>query len=274
MYFISMVNFLFLGEIVSKPGVEVLRQSLDDIKKRYEIDYTIVNAEGMTGGFGIGKMHSLLLGKLGINISTGGEKLFFKIDMVEHIKKASYMLRPFNMPPECPGRGYRIIELKDRKFLIANIIGNADFQRVHAQNALLSADVLKKKAEEENAILLIFFHASATAEKNTMLYFLDGKAAAVIGTHTKVLTADGKITENGTAYISDNGRVGSFLSVGGFEPELEIRKLKSAMPIRSRECWEDPRLQGVVVSIDELSGKAVGIKVLNESVNLDGKREE
>lgn len=274
MYFISMVNFLFLGEIVSKPGVEVLRQSLDDIKKRYEIDYTIVNAEGMTGGFGIGKMHSLLLGKLGINLSTGGEKLFFKIDMVEHIKKASYMLRPFNMPPECPGRGYRIIELKDRKFLIANIIGNADFQRVHAQNALLSADVLKKKAEEENAILLIFFHASATAEKNTMLYFLDGKAAAVIGTHTKVLTADGKITENGTAYISDNGRVGSFLSVGGFEPELEIRKLKSAMPIRSRECWEAPRLQGVVVSIDELSGKAVGIKVLNESVSLDGKREE
>lgn len=269
-----MINVLFLGEIVGRAGIQALKNGLAAIKERYEVDYTIINAEGMTNGYGIGKMHSLQLGKLGIDLSTGGEKLFYKIDMVEHIKKASYMLRPYNMPPDCPGRGYRIVTIKERKFLIANLIGNADFSRLSAQNAFLSAENLRKKAEEEGAVLIIYFHAATTAEKNTMLCFLDGKAAVVAGTHTKVLTADARVTANGTAYITDTGRVGSAMSVGGFEPETEIKKMKGAIPIRSREAWLDGRIEGLLVRIDEKSGKAVDAVTLNEPVKISRPEEK
>ena len=117
-------------------------------------------------------------------------------------------------------------------------------------------------------MLLVFYHAATTAEKKTLLYYLDGKASAVIGTHTKVLTADSIVTGNGTAYITDTGRVGSFMSVGGFDPENEINKLKGAMPLRSKECWNDGIMEGVVVSIDEESGKAVSITTINEHVSI------
>ena len=264
-----MINLLFLGEIVGRAGIQALKNGLGDLKKHYQVDYTMINAEGMTNGYGIGKMHSLQLGKLGIDLSFGGEKLFYKIDMVEHIKKAGYMLRPYNMPPDCPGRGYKIVTIKDRKFLIANLIGNSDFSRLNAQNAFLAAESLRKKAEEENATFIVYFHASTTAEKNTMLYFLDGKAAAVVGTHTKVLTADARGTANGTAYITDTGRVGSLMSVSGFDPENEIKKIKGAIPLRSKEAWLDGRIEGLLVSIDEESMKAVNAVMIDERIEIE-----
>ena len=150
-----MINLLFLGEIVGRAGIQALKNGLGDLKKHYQVDYTMINAEGMTNGYGIGKMHSLQLGKLGIDLSFGGEKLFYKIDMVEHIKKAGYMLRPYNMPPDCPGRGYKIVTIKDRKFLIANLIGNSDFSRLNAQNAFLAAESLSinDSRKEHDAVL-------------------------------------------------------------------------------------------------------------------------
>lgn len=263
-----MINLLFLGEIVGRAGIQALKNGLPALKEKYQVDYTMINAEGMTNGYGIGKMHSLQLGKLGVDLSLGGEKLFYKVDMVEHIKKAGYMLRPYNMPPDCPGRGYRIVTLKGRKFLIANLIGNADFAKLSAQNAFLAAESLRKKAEEENASLIVYFHAATTAEKNTMLCFLDGKAVAVAGTHTKVLTADAHVTENGTAYITDTGRVGSFMSVSGFEPETEIRKIKGGIPIRSHEAWLDGRIEGLLVRINEDSLKATEAIAIDEKVEI------
>ncbi len=270
----SMINLLFLGEIVGRAGIQALKNGLPALKEKYDVDYTIINAEGMTNGYGIGRMHSLQLGKLGIDLSTGGEKLFYKIDMVEHIKKAGYMLRPYNMPPDCPGRGYRIQMIKDRKFLIANLIGNSDFSKLNAQNAFLAAENLRKKAEDENAVLIVYFHAATTAEKNTMLCFLDGKAAAVVGTHTKILTADAHVTGNGTAYITDTGRVGSFMSVSGFEPDTEIKKMKGAIPIRSREAWLDGRIEGLLVSIDEQTLKAVDAITIDEKVEVKKPEEK
>ena len=101
-----------------------------------------------------------------------------------------------------------------------------------------------------------------------MKFFLDGRCAAVIGTHTKVLTADEMVTEKGTAYITDTGRVGSFLSVSGFDPETEIRKLRSQLPVRSQECWNDGIIEGVVVSIDEETGKAVSISRIMKHIEI------
>ena len=104
-----MLNILFLGEIVGRPGIQALKNGLDLIKNKYAVDYTIANVEGMTNGFGIGRAHSAQLEKLGVDLATGGEKLFYKIDMVEFVQKAGFVLRPANYPPQCPGRSYRII---------------------------------------------------------------------------------------------------------------------------------------------------------------------
>ncbi|MBO8469988.1 MAG: YmdB family metallophosphoesterase [Spirochaetes bacterium] len=248
-----MVRILFLGEITGRPGITCLKSGLVDIQKKYEIDYTVANGEGMTGGFGIGRAHAAQLTKMGVDLVTGAEKLFYKIDMVEFVQKAGFVLRPANYPPQCPGRSYRIIEIKGRKLVIINLQGNSLFPRQSIQNAFSSIDSLLKKLQEKepDLIPLIFFHAATTAEKKTMRFFLDGRAAAVIGTHTKVITADEMVTEAGLAYITDNGRVGSFMSVGGFDPATEIKKLRSQLPVRSQECWNEGIIEGAVVDIDQ-----------------------
>ena len=266
----SMIRMLFLGEVTGRPGITAIKNGLAGLKTEYGIDYTIANGEGMTNGFGIGQAHSLQLGKLGVDTITGGEKLFYKVDMVEFVQKAGFILRPSNYPPLCPGHGYRHVMIKGRKFAIINIQGNSNFPRQNIQNAFFTADSILRKLKETNPeeIPIVVFHAATTAEKKTMRFFLDGRAAAVIGTHTKVITADEMVSSSGLAYITDNGRVGSFMSVGGFDPSTEIKKLRSQLPVRSQECWNDGIIEGVLVDIDEESGKSVGIHRIMEHVEI------
>ena len=265
-----MISILFLGEVTGRPGITALKNGLQQLKTEYGIDYTVANGEGMTNGFGIGKAHSLQLGKLGVDTITGAEKLFYKIDMVDFAPKAGFILRPANYPPLCPGHGYRHVVVKNRKLAIINIQGNSNFPRQNIQNAFFAADGILKKLKETNPdeIPVVVFHAATTAEKKTMKFYLDGRCAAVIGTHAKVITADEDVTKKGMAYITDIGRVGSFMSAGGFDPETEIRKLKSQLPVRSMECWNDGVIEGAVVRIDEETGKAVSIERIMRHVPI------
>ena len=265
-----MAKILILGEIVGRAGIGALKNGLREIKDRYGVDYTIANAEGATNGFGLGKAHSIQLGKMGIDLLTGGEKLFYKPDLVEFISKAGFIIRPLNYPPQTPGRSSKNITINNRRYLIISLQGNSLLNRQSLQNAFLSIDgyIKKATAEENKPSVIVVFHAATTAEKATMFHFLDGRVSAVIGTHTKVMTADSCISEHGTAFISDNGRVGSFMSVGGLSPEVEIRKLLTQIPERSKEAWDDARIQGVIVDIDDGSGLAKDIIRIDEKVNV------
>ena len=153
---------------------------------------------------------------------------------------------------------------------------HANFPRQSIQNAFFTADSILKKLKETNPdeIPIVVFHASTTAEKKTMKFYIDGRAAAVIGTHAKVITADECVTEKGTAYITDIGRVGSFMSAGGFDPETEIKKLKTLLPVRSQESWEDGIIEGVVVDIDEETGRATGITRIMKHVDIKKPQEK
>ncbi|MCK9546884.1 MAG: TIGR00282 family metallophosphoesterase [Sphaerochaeta sp.] len=265
------IRVLFLGEIVGKPGITCVKNALRPLREARSIDLVIANAEGATGGFGLGKAHSMQLLKLGIDVITGGEKLYYKLDMVEFIDKNPSILRAANYPQQNPGRGVRYLTVAEQKVCIINLLGNADFPRTHLSNAFALAQYLVDQALGEGAIALVQFHASPTAEKLTMGHMLKGKAAAVIGTHTKVLSADATILRGGTAYITDNGRCGSQMSVGGFDPDGEIEKQITAVPRRSQECWESLELVGVLVDIDD-SGKAVAIEPIR--IPVDGKQEQ
>ncbi len=267
-----MIRILFLGEIVGRPGIASIKKALVGLKEKYSIDYTIANGEGTTNGFGLGVAHAIQLSKLGVDLITGGEKIFFKVDMVDFIAKTGFILRPLNYPPASPGRGIKNINIKGKDIIVINLIGQSGLSRLSVNNPFVTIENFLKKTTG-SPIVLIQFHASTTAEKTTMLHFLDGKASAIIGTHTKALTSDATVTEKGTAYITDNGRVGSLMSVGGLDPESEIKKHKSQIPERSKEWWSDPVIQAVIVDIDEESGKALSIETINEHIEVDRPKE-
>lgn len=255
------IKVLFLGEIVGKPGTTVVKQLLKPLVEKENIDLVIANGEGVTNGFGIGKNHSLMLHKMGVDFITGGEKIYYKIDMVDFIDKSNFVIRPANYPISNPGKGIRYTTVKDKNIAIVNLLGNSDFPRTHLQNAFLSAKSIVEGIKDNCDIILLQFHASTTAEKNTMAYMLNGEVAAVIGTHCKALSADDRILDKGTAFISDNGMIGSTISVGGFDSKNEIEKIMSAIPRRSKESWNGLELQGVIVEIGD-DNKALFIKRL------------
>ena len=261
------IRILFLGEIVGRPGIEALRAGLKTLKQECSVHFTVANGEGTTNGFGIGKNHALQLLKLGIDLITTGEKTYFKKDMVDHLAKNGKILRPANYPGGNPGRGYRIVEIEGKKVGFFTLLGNSDFPRTHLANPYIAAQALIERLKGECDALCLQFHASTTAEKQTMAYHVDGKVAAMIGTHTKVLTSDAHLLAHGTAMITDNGRCGSADSVGGFESEQEIARFLTQIPSRSQESWQALELQGVIVEIDE-TGKACAVEPVKVSVTM------
>lgn len=260
------LKFLFLGEITGRAGIAVIKNGMAALREKYSPDYIIANGEGTTNGFGLGKAHAVQLSKLGIDLITGGEKLFYKVDLVEFLPKCNFILRAANLPQAAPGKGIRTTTIKGKKVVILNLMSTSGFSRVSVQNPFTFLEYMLPKLQEDNDIILVQFHTGTTAEAATMGHYLKGKAAAVIGTHSKVLTADAAILD-GTAFISDNGRCGSALSVNGFESSAEIHKFMTGLPERSHEAWDDGEIQGVLVEVDD-SGKAVNIEVVKEKVGI------
>jgi len=258
------VRILFVGEIVGKSGVWVAKELLAKIRQEHAIDFVIANGEGATGGFGIGRNHAVYLHKLGIDVLTTGECSYYKKDIVDHFNKAPYMVRPANYPPRNPGRGWMVFEKNGRKIAVMCLLGVAGFKRVHLKNPFgLLPKLLESITPETNTILLDF-HAVTTAEKATMFAMADGKLSAVIGTHTKGLTADERVLPGGTAVITDAGRTGSLESVAGLDPEIEIRKLTTLVHEYSKEAWAMLELQGVIIQIGD-DGKATSIERIRET---------
>lgn len=259
---------LFLGEIVGRAGIAVLKQGLSRVKEKYNVDLTIANAEGTTNGFGIGMAHSIQLSRMGIDLITGGEKFYYKVDFVEFLAKCSFAIRPANYPASSPGKPYKILEIKGRKVAVTNLISCSGFSRITPNNPFVQCGHLIRKLREEADIVLVQFHCATTAECATMGHFLDGQTACVVGTHNKVLTADAAILPGGTAFISDNGRCGSDLSVGGLAPDKEIEKFLTALPNRSWEAWDDGQIQGLLVRVDEATGLAASVETVREHVKV------
>ena len=259
----SGMRVLFIGEIVGKAGIYCIKKALSKIKDEYEIDFVIANGEGATGGFGIGKNHSIYLHKLGVDVLTAGECIYYKLDMVTHIKKAPYILRPANYPPGNPGRGWWIYTIGDKKIAVVVLLGQSGFNRVHLSNPYTFLPEIVSRITAETNTIIVDFHAATTAEKNSMFFHADGMVSAVVGTHFKALTADAQVLPGGTAVITDVGRCGSFESVGGLDPEVEIQKYLTGVPERSKDAWVRPELQAVLLDIDE-GGKASHIETIRK----------
>jgi len=255
------VRVLYIGEIVGSSGVFCLKNLLAEVKRELGVGFVIACGDGATGGFGIGRNHAVYLHKLGIDVITSGECIYYKKDMVPHLNRASYILRAANYPQGNPGRGWAVYEADGCKVAVINLLGQAGFARVHPANPFHLASDLAARIAQETRIIIVDFHACTTAEKYSLFYHLDGQVSAVLGSHSKVLTSDLRVLPGGTAVIAGTGRTGSRHSVGGLEPEIEIRKFLTQIHEPSRVCWKDLELQGVVMDIGE-DGKASGIEIV------------
>jgi hypothetical protein len=159
-----------------------------------------------------------------------------------------------------------VFEVGDRKIGVIVLLGQSGFPRVHLSNPFTFLPQLVSRVKQETNTILVDFHAATTAEKYSLFYHADGTVSAVIGSHTKVLTADEHVLEGGTGVICDTGRTGSALSVGGLDPEVEIKKFLTQIPERSREYWEELQLQGVLLDIDD-EGKTSRIERIRRTVS-------
>jgi metallophosphoesterase (TIGR00282 family) len=266
------LRVLYIAEIVGKAGVYAFKTALPELKQRYPWDFLIVCADGATGGNGLGRNHAAYLHKMGANVITTGECCFFKKDLTENIEKTPYVLRPENLNPQAPGTGSRIFKAVNKasgqKVAVAVLLGQSGFVRLHSGSPFVRLPVLLERLQQETPYVIIDFHAQATAEKKTLFFSADGRCSAVIGSHTRVQTADETILPKGTAVISDAGRTGSSESVGGCETASRIQEYLSGIPEWTKEAWDKPELQGVYIDIAG-DGKAKSIERIKVKVKSE-----
>jgi metallophosphoesterase (TIGR00282 family) len=259
------VKVLYIAEIVGKAGIHAVKKGLKRLKQETGASFVIACADGATSGNGLGRNHAAYLRKLGVDVLTTGECCFYKKDLVENIEKLPFVLRPENLNSTAPGRGIRVFKAGDAKIAVLVTIGQSGFTRLHGENPIARLPVLLERLRQETPVIIIDFHAGATAEKRTLFAAADGKCSAVIGSHTRVQTADEEILPGGTAVITDAGRTGSANSVGGAEIESRIREYLTGIPDWTREAWESPEIQGVLLDIDG-NGRSLSIGRIKQPV--------
>lgn len=253
------MRILYVGEIVGKAGVFTVKKLLAQAKRETGADFVIGNADSATGGAGLGRQHAVYLHKLGLDCMTLGECCYYKRDIVEHLGKAPYLIRPANYPYGNPGRGWRVYSTPKGRIAVVELLGQAGFSRVHLANPFQAILDLSKKLREDAKTVVLDFHAATTAEKEAMARHADGLVTAVIGSHGKTITADARILPGGTAAITDAGRTGSLLSVGGQDAETRIGEFLSGIPAWAKDGQAGLELQGCVLDADD-SGRATTIR--------------
>lgn len=253
------MRFLIIGDIVGNSGVEYLQKHLDSIKKLNKIDFVIANGENSTPvGKGINKAVAQTLYNCGVDIITMGNHTFNNYEISKLFEEDFPIVRPANLPPETDGEGYIITDFFGTKIAVINLLGRVYMECVDCP--FRKADSIIEKIKYDVDVIIVDFHAEATSEKIAMGFYLDGKVSAVFGTHTHVQTADEKILKNGTAYISDIGMTGCHDSVLGVKKEIIIKRFLTSIPQRHEIQDGIATMEGVIIDIDESTGKAEKIE--------------
>ena len=259
------MNILFIGDIVGRPGREMVRKGLRGLVERYDVDLVIANAENSANGFGVTKDIGDTLLEWGVDVMTSGNHIWDKKEAIDYIATEPRLLRPANYPAGVPGRGSYVAQTGDGR---AVGVINVDGPRVHAEHRRPVPGGAASEIEairHRTRVIIVDFHAEATSEKMAMGWHLDGKVTAVFGTHTHVQTADERILPNGTAYLTDAGMTGPHDSIIGMEREPSLARFLNAMPSRFEPATGNPRLNGVVVEADDKTGRASRVTRLSYS---------
>jgi len=256
------MNILFIGDIIGNSGVKKVVEILPLLKTQKNIDFVIANGENSADGMGITAKIFKDLISCGVNVITMGNHTWGKKEIF-NLLDSHNLIRPANYPEGVVGRGYYIYNCNDKKIAVINLIGRVDMG-VLSENPFLTAEKIINKIKGKVDIIMVDFHAEATAEKIAMGYFLDGKASAVLGTHTHVQTADEKILENGTAYITDVGMTGPVKSVIGMDVDASIKRFVTTLPERYKVSDDkNVALNGCILKINDETCRPEKIERIN-----------
>lgn len=243
------MKILAVGDLVGEGGVKKLKELLPKIREEEKIDFVIVNAENSAGGTGITTKIFNELKALNIDAMTMGNHTWGKKDIFTFIDDPK-LLRPANYPNNVPGKGYGIYNCKGKKICVVNLIGRTDMN-VLSENPFQKMQEILKEVRSQADIIILDFHAEATAEKIAMGYYLDGKITAMFGTHTHVQTADEKILEHGTGYITDIGMTGPIKAVIGMDIAVSIKRFETTLPERYKLAEGNCMLNGCIFDIND-----------------------
>jgi metallophosphoesterase (TIGR00282 family) len=253
------MRVLYVAELVSKAGIWAFKKGLPALKAEFQPDIVIAGGNGATGGNGLGRNHASYLRKLGATVISVGDCAFYKKDFVEDIDSLRWVVRPYNLNREAPGRGYGYFKTHAGDTLAFGVIlGQALFTRIHAWSPVEAALALTAKLKESTPYVILECHAQATAEKETLFAALDGQVSAVIGAHTRVQTADPHIMPGGSAVITDAGRTGALNAPGGTETASVVHQYLTGIPDWTRDASGPCSIQGVVLDLSP-DGKATSI---------------
>lgn len=257
------MRILFIGDVVGRPGRQVVAQVVPRYLEEHKVDLVIANGENVAGGLGITPELAEELFALGVDVLTSGNHLWDKKEVIPFLEREERLLRPLNWPGQAPGRGSVVIE--SRSGIRVGVV--CAMGRVFSP-VLLDCPFrcLAREAERlraETPVVIVDFHGEATSEKIAMGWFLNGKVSAVVGTHTHVQTADESLLGGGTAYITDVGMTGPWQSVIGIKTDIIVQRFLDQLPSRFEVARGPRQFNGLLLEVDALTGKAVGIQRLS-----------
>lgn len=250
------MRILFVGDVVGKPGREILRQQLNEIQDQYHIDFTIANGENAANGTGINKRIFEEISNYGVDVVTMGNHVWDKKEILDFIDHEERIIRPANYPPGTPGKGWNIFSVNQVKIIVINLAGRVFLPALDCPFQAMERILAEIKDLTPNVI--VDFHGEATSEKQAMGWYLDGRVSAVLGTHTHIQTADARILHRGTAYMTDVGMTGPRDSVLGTDKDLVIKKFITSMPVKFEIAHGDIQLNATVLELNK-QGKAISI---------------
>jgi len=249
-------NILFIGDIVGKPGLDLVETLIKSYIQKYDVDFCIANGENLIEGKGINEEGANKLFGLGIHVITGGNHLWDNWNARKLLSSNRNVLRPLNYPSENPGNGFIVYDLGEKgKIGVLNLQGRVYMQPIDCP--FKKGEWAVEKMREQTKVIFVDMHAEATAEKIALGWFLDGKVSALVGTHTHIQTADARILPRGTAYITDVGMTGPYDSVIGLKKEVALRRFLHQTPYKYEMATYDVRLAGVFLQADAETGRAL-----------------
>jgi 2',3'-cyclic-nucleotide 2'-phosphodiesterase len=248
------MRLLVIGDIVGKPGRQIVDEVVPDLRKQYGLDMVIANAENAAGGFGVTPSTADEILGAGVDVLTSGNHIWSSRDIIPYLDSGAPLIRPLNYPQGVPGRGF----LVKGKTLVVNLIGRTFMSNYDCP--FRAMDKLLAEFGREPPVIIVDFHAEATSEKVAMGRYLSGRVSAVLGTHTHVGTIDSSILSGGTAYVSDIGMTGPTDSIIGDEVESVIQRFLTNMPHHLSVGKGKPVLNAIMLEVDETSGRATSIE--------------
>jgi 2',3'-cyclic-nucleotide 2'-phosphodiesterase len=243
------MRLLFIGDIVGSPGRNGLAKAMPGLRERWQPDLVIANGENSAGGLGITEKTAREIFDVGVDVITTGNHVYRHRDAYEFLDRAERVIRPANYRASNPGRGHTIVEAAGRRVCVINLIGTVYLDA--ARSPFDESESLLDRLSRDADVFVVDFHAEVTSEKVAMGWHLDGRVAAVLGTHTHVPTADARVLPGGTAYVSDVGMTGSRAGVIGARREEVLQAFRTQMPIRFRTAGEDVWVMGAAVEVGD-----------------------